>query len=531
MSYLPSLSDYVGSRVASTAEPTSKASSSRPGDTNRILSTNQQIEKMFTGMSRSLSYTSARVARNKKIVKRNLQGVDDGIGDKDDISACRQSMTWTGAYDLESMDTREDTGHDTDLETDDVFEGFDHSGKTSYIEACQRSKVVPVSYYLRHMHESELKLRHHQLGSKSVKPIAISLVSNAKILSLDLTDNSLGCRGAHVLCDMLRENCFITHLNLSENHLGETSAEMLSDIIQITTSLTHVTLSHNDFNDRAAVFFAEAISNTTKIEYLNLSHNKFAEMSGVVLGPAIGENSSIQDLDLSWNSLRRKGAVAIAQGLKTNIMIKRLDLSWNGFGVDGSRELGKALMENTTLEELNVTNNRLTTEAAVLLGKGVAVSESLRVLKMGRNPMQSAGCWAVCSAILKNPHVLMKELVFDDVLVNKDFNEIHQELKNLIPDIHVYHGGLEPPKKPKAKLHPMVKVQNYITKHNLKLIDFFRRFDQDGSMSVSHSEFKEGLEDLGIHLQPEELDTLIGELDKDGDGEINYSSSALIPTH
>lgn len=69
-----------------------------------------------------------------------------------------------------------------------------------------------------------------------------------------------------------------------------------------------------------------------------------------------------------------------------------------------------------------------------------------------------------------------------------------QEVKNLIPDIVVCYEGLEPPRKPKAKLHPMKKLQNYITKHNIKMIDFFQKFDQDGNMSVSHSEFKEGLE-------------------------------------
>lgn len=58
----------------------------------------------------------------------------------------------------------------------DLIEGFDHSGKTAYVKACYKNKVVPVSYYLRHMHESELKLRHHQLGCYAIKPIAISLV-------------------------------------------------------------------------------------------------------------------------------------------------------------------------------------------------------------------------------------------------------------------------------------------------------------------------------------------------------------------
>jgi len=55
-------------------------------------------------------------------------------------------------------------------------------------------------------------------------------------------------------------------------------------------------------------------------------------------------------------------------------------------------------------------------------------------------------------------------------------------------------SGLEPPPKPKARLHPMVKLQNYIDKHNLKLIDFFQKFDKDGSMSVSHEEFADGIQ-------------------------------------
>ncbi|KAF6030163.1 LRRC74B [Bugula neritina] len=67
----------------------------------------------------------------------------------------------------------------------------------------------------------------------------------------------------------------------------------------------------------------------------------------------------------------------------------------------------------------------------------------------------------------------------------------------------------------------MVKLQNYITKHNIKLIDFFKKFDVDGNMSLGNNEFRQALEDLGIKLSEDELETLIGELDKDGDGEIN----------
>ena len=69
-----------------------------------------------------------------------------------------------------------------------MIEGFDHSGKTAYVKACYKNKVVPVSYYLRHMHESELKLRHHQLGCYAIKPIAISLVVSGYYMFFTFAD-------------------------------------------------------------------------------------------------------------------------------------------------------------------------------------------------------------------------------------------------------------------------------------------------------------------------------------------------------
>lgn len=79
-------------------------------------------------------------------------------------------------------------------------------------------------------------------------------------------------------------------------------------------------------------------------------------------------------------------------------------------------------------------------------------------------------------------------------MVDKDCDKVFLELKSRLPNLSLKHGGTEPPLKPKARLHPMVKLQNYIEKHDLKLIDFFHRFDKDGSMSVSHEEFTEGIQ-------------------------------------
>ena len=47
--------------------------------------------------------------------------------------------------------------------------------------------------------------------------------------------------------------------------------------------------------------------------------------------------------------------------------------------------------------------------------------------------------------------------------------------------------------KPKIKIHPIVKLKNWFEKHHMKLIDFFTKFDKDGSMTVSRDEFKSGI--------------------------------------
>ena len=81
-----------------------------------------------------------------------------------------------------------------------------------------------------------------------------------------------------------------------------------------------------------------------------------------------------------------------------------------------------------------------------------------------------------------------------DILVNNDFHDVFKQVQEQLPNIKMKHGGDGLVPKPKAKVHPMIKLQNYIEKNNLRLVDFFNRFDKDGSMSVTREEFKEGID-------------------------------------
>lgn len=81
-----------------------------------------------------------------------------------------------------------------------------------------------------------------------------------------------------------------------------------------------------------------------------------------------------------------------------------------------------------------------------------------------------------------------------EILVDKFFNEELEAFQTMYPNVVIKTGCDQIKLKPKNKLHPILKLKNYMDKHKIKLIDFFNKFDKDGSLSVSHEEFLLGLD-------------------------------------
>ena len=52
----------------------------------------------------------------------------------------------------------------------------------------------------------------------------------------------------------------------------------------------------------------------------------------------------------------------------------------------------------------------------------------------------------------------------------------------------------------------------------------FRVFDKDGSGAITAAEFKHFMTTMGEKFSEEEVDEIIAEVDKDGDGEIDYEA-------
>ena len=50
-------------------------------------------------------------------------------------------------------------------------------------------------------------------------------------------------------------------------------------------------------------------------------------------------------------------------------------------------------------------------------------------------------------------------------MVNVDFHEMFAKVKEQLPSLRIHHGGDALPKKPKARVHPMVGIIPCIYQH------------------------------------------------------------------
>uniref|UniRef100_A0A2I4CZ82 Leucine-rich repeat-containing protein 74A n=1 Tax=Austrofundulus limnaeus TaxID=52670 RepID=A0A2I4CZ82_AUSLI len=416
-----------------------------------------------------------------------------------------------------------------DLESDDNMKvNKEMSVAEVYMQACKLVGVVPVLYFIRNLSSPTMTLTHDGLGPLGCKALAIALVSDMHINTLELADNHIQAEGVKYLLELLRANFTIQHLNLSNNHLKSEGAEHVAKMLLDNISLKSIKLSGNGFTDDDAKYFADSLSANSRIKELDLSHNKFCGRGGEHLGQLLASNDGLEVLDLSWNHLRMKGAVAFSAGLKVNTVVKHLDLSWNGFGNEGALAMGEALKFNNSLVHLNLNNNCITNEGVSMLCRGLEYNETLRVLLLAYNSLTVEGALALVNMVKNTPKTALEEINICNVLVNENFVDLLEVTYLEHPGLDVQYGGVGGfiAKKPPKRVDPMKIIQDYLDSRKLRLWDFFRNIDKDGTMQVPVTDFRRAVQQSTIPLSGFQIEELIQRLDRDRTGIVDYRGLA-----
>ncbi|XP_016420214.1 leucine-rich repeat-containing protein 74A [Sinocyclocheilus rhinocerous] len=403
----------------------------------------------------------------------------------------------------------------------------DLSTEELYLQACQLVGVVPVRYFLRNLGSATINLNHHGLGPLGAKALAIALVTDMHTTTLELADNSLLAKGARYLTEMLRANFTIHNLDLSDNHLQSAGAECVAKMLLENISIKSLKLSGNRFAEDDAKWFADAFASNYRVKELDLSHNQFCGRGGEHLGQMIANNDGLEVLDLSWNHLRMKGAVAFCAGLKVPTHKHTAQchiVSFNGFGNEGALALGEALKFNNTMVHLDLNNNRISDEGASLLCKGLETNDTLRVLQMAYNSLTVEGALTLINVVKNTPKTAIEEINICNVLVNENFVQLLELICQEHPSLEVQYGGVGGfiAKKPRKRIDPMKVIQDYLDQRKLRLWDFFRNIDKDGTMRVPVVDFRRAVQQSSIPLEKFQIEELIQRLDRDRTGIVDY---------
>ena len=72
------------------------------------------------------------------------------------------------------------------INEDKILIEEDKTGERKYIDICNQTGVIPVSYFVRHIQDKEFQMRYHGLGPLGAKAIALPLKVSKSINSISI---------------------------------------------------------------------------------------------------------------------------------------------------------------------------------------------------------------------------------------------------------------------------------------------------------------------------------------------------------
>jgi len=146
-------------------------------------------------------------------------------------------------------------------------------------------------------------------------------------------------------------------------------------------------------------------------------------------------------------------------------------------------------------------------------------------LQIGKNYIQEEVLEGVLKFFQTVPSLALDLLDVSEVTLKPKIDEAINECKKTHKNLNVVYGfhNMNDRKSLSPSAEALNFINSYCAQNNISLMDLFSKLDSDGSMSVSYEEFREGLKKAKIPISANQIEALIRYLDKDGDGEIDFS--------
>lgn len=301
-------------------------------------------------------------------------------------------------------------------------------GQDRYLALCEEMKICPIKSFHRGLLEDKINLRYYGINPIGIRAMALALLLNKTVRTLDLTDNWLNEDGCYHLGQMLIENVGIEELILSGCRIGPEGARKLFYGLPFNRTLTRLDVSKNKLGDVGMEHLAKAIFQGTDVKQINLSHNDITGTGAAAIAVALETHNHFTHFDISWNNLYTPGTYDLLVKLSENTSLRDINLSWNGLGrtTIGLRTLLKA----PNIRILNLSNNRLSGDPIVGIGRMLLKIKRLHTLDLSQNPLTANEALVLLQRFLLK-EVKVHNLYLDRISVTKEFLETLSEVKSL----------------------------------------------------------------------------------------------------
>ncbi|XP_066468195.1 leucine-rich repeat-containing protein 74A [Tiliqua scincoides] len=227
---------------------------------------------------------------------------------------------------------------------------------------------------------THLELEDNWILGEGTTYLVQMLRENCYIQEMNISHNHLNTDGAEAICRMFYNNISnIRAIQLAGNDFREESAIYFSESLMTNYRVIELDLSQNEFAEKGGELLGQMLANNESLEILNLSWNHLRMKGAVALSAGLRANGSLKTLNLSWNGFGNEGALALGEALKVNTALTELDISSNHINNEGTMKLCKGLEVNGSLKILKMAYNPLSVEAAIALVTSVRKNSKSRM--------------------------------------------------------------------------------------------------------------------------------------------------------
>lgn len=244
--------------------------------------------------------------------------------------------------------------------------------------------------YIKTTSNERIDLGSNEIDVDTLKKAISEHCSQNNIKEIVITRSILGNVGAEYVAGLVtkHKSLEILHLSAASNkgkgRIGASGAALIAISLILNKSVHTVNLNLNNIGDKGATCFAEALS-VSGIKKLSLDFNGIWSKGITNLAVGLEKNTTLTSLSLEGNFAGAIGAKAIGKMIKLNNTLRNFDLSKNNIGGKGVCHLASPLMNNIVLESVRLSDNHIGTVGAEAIAEIMKVNNTLKWIDISLN--------------------------------------------------------------------------------------------------------------------------------------------------